>query len=374
MPRLTTLSPKVAHLVGPGKIKVVSGRLVFSTPTKRTVRLDAHRLRSVCCYGGISLSDEAIAVLLRKNIEVSFLTLTGGQCRGRLVSRRDSAASLRLHQYDVFGHPGHKLELTRWFVASKIDSQLQSLRHFQRHGAVAVSVWRERLQDRQRQCAQASTVDELRGIEGAATASWYQVFAEQLEDPWRFPGRRRRPATDPVNALISLGSTWLFQRALACLSARGLETHLGVLHEFRPGRPSLACDIIEPLRAPAVERWVLNLCNRQLVAPHAFRETDQGVRLQPDQFGRILLFWEQWIGELNQDRVLETLLNTIVGEIYSRSRAPKHDEVGETNVGDDEGYDECSDEQMRSPGDEFEEGSQDDLVDGFGDALARDES
>ena len=77
-----------------------------------------------------------------------------------------------------------------------------------------------------------------------------------LRPPWRFVQRVRRPPTDPVNALLSLGYTWVLTRTVARCEAAGLEVNLGGLHDYRPGRPSLACDLMEPLRVPAVDRWV----------------------------------------------------------------------------------------------------------------------
>src|SRR5205085_1352949 len=70
--------------------------------------------------------------------------------------------------------------------------------------------------------------------------------------PWTFPDRTRRPPTDPVKPLLSLGYTWLLGRVTARVEAAGYEPSLGGLHDYRPGRPSLGCDLIEPLRVPAV--------------------------------------------------------------------------------------------------------------------------
>ena len=123
---------------------------------------------------------------------------------------------------------------------------LVSARHFQRHGQADAAGFLERSHDLRAKADAAGDVDILRGLEGTASAAWFSLFAERLPAPWQFPGRRRRPPPDPVNALLSLGYTFLLQRAIACAEAVGLEIYLGGLHSYRAGRPSLGCDLMEP--------------------------------------------------------------------------------------------------------------------------------
>src|SRR4051794_19751513 len=100
----------------------------------------------------------------------------------------------------------------------------------------------------------ATNADQVRGFEGAASAAWFAFLGGLFEPPWSFRARARRPPTDPVNALLSLGYTWLLNRMNARAEAAGYEIYLGGLHEYRAGRPSLGCDLIESLRIPAVDR------------------------------------------------------------------------------------------------------------------------
>ena len=135
----------------------------------------------------------------------------------------------------------------------------------------------------------------IRGIEGASTRLWFDLWGQLLRTPWSFPGRRRHPPTDPVNALLSLAAALLTRRAIARIEADGLEPSIGTLHSFRPGRPSLACDVVEPLRAIFVERFVLQICNRQTVRYTDFEtsQRDGAVRLKPNVFPRVLARWEE---------------------------------------------------------------------------------
>lgn len=262
MRRVTNVATPVAHLVGPGKLKVVNGKLAYSTGDDSPLRLDPETLQTVLCYGPVGVTDEALQMLWRHDVEVSFLTAGGTVCRGRMVRSDSTTTTLRILQHRVLARDDCQRELARWLVASKIESQALAARHYQRQGATVARTVLHQLNDALTACRAAASLDQLRGVEGAASAAWFGLLGGLLQPPWEFTVRSRRPPRDPVNALLSLGYTWLLTRTRTRLEAAGLEVNLGALHEYRPGRPSLACDLIEPLRVPAVDRWVLALLNR----------------------------------------------------------------------------------------------------------------
>jgi CRISP-associated protein Cas1 len=106
--------------------------------------------------------------------------------------------------------------------------------------------------------ASPQPVETLRGIEGSATAAWYEAYALLVPAPFRFEGRNRRPPRDPVNALLSLGYTMAQFEAERRIAMAGLDADTGLYHETGRDRASLACDLMEPVR-PVVERFVLAL-------------------------------------------------------------------------------------------------------------------
>src|SRR5262249_6394669 len=158
--------------------------------------------------------------------------------------------------------------------------------HYQRQGAAAAGPVLQQLQQTAERCREATSLEQLRGLEGAASAAWFSLLGQLLRPPWQFPQRVRRPPTDPVNALLSLGYTWVLTRTVARAEAAGLEVNLGGLHEYRPGRPSLACDLMEPLRVPAVDRWLVQRLNQGEMTPADFVTEGGGIRLHPKAFGR----------------------------------------------------------------------------------------
>jgi CRISPR-associated protein Cas1 len=312
----TSISTPTAHLVGPGKLKVINGRLAFATGQGTPGRLDPKRLDNVLCYGSVGITDEALTMLCLNHVQVCWMSPGGAKFRGRLSAAGNDGTMLRILQHRALADAGAKRLLAREVVCEKIQSQLDTARHYQRHGARAARVFIKQAKGYLKQARKVDDLERLRGLEGITSKAWFDVFAALLKSPWTFPGRVRRPPTDPVNALLSLGYTFLTNRAIARIQAAGLELNLGALHEYRPGRPSLACDLIEPLRAPVVDRWVLQLCNRKSVTPADFTNDPQlGVRLQPDRFGAVLAGWERWWLDNQSRGTLEKHVSAFVARL-----------------------------------------------------------
>jgi CRISPR-associated protein Cas1 len=323
MRRTTSVAAPVAHLVGPGRLKVINGHLAFTEAGRDPLRLDPAALRTLLCYGDVSVSGAALELLFAHGVQTAWLTPAGNRCRGR-VTRADPPTTLtRVRQHQAFAHPEARLAWARLVVAGKIDALARAARHHQRHGCATAGPVLAQLQDAGARVPAATTLDDLRGLEGSASLAWFRLLGQLLEPPWRFDGRTRRPPTDPVNALLSLGYTWLLTRAVARAEADGYEIYLGGLHDYRAGRPSLACDLMEPLRVTAVDRWVLTVCNRRELTPDDFQPRENGgVGLRPSVFGSTLRSWEaRWV-EHRQEAALEEWLARLLDLLRQWSADP----------------------------------------------------
>jgi CRISPR-associated protein Cas1 len=313
MRRVTKIATPIAHLVGPGKLKVDNHQLAFARQDDPPLRLDTASLRRILCYGEVGISDHAFAVLFAKEIEVAWLNFNGQRCQGRLVGFGSSSTARRWRQFHALADESRCRELAARLVRENIASQAGAVRHYQRHGLSEAALVLRLLREWEERCATASRA-ELRGFEGAASAAWFGLLPRLLQAPWTFPGRVRRPPTDPVNALLSLGYTFLLQRVVARCEATGLDSCAGALHEFRAGRPSLGCDLMEPLRVPVVDRWVIGLCNQQMIGTGDFEldETTGGTRLRKDRFRAILGYWEQhWLGN-DFDQAIQDQIDAVL--------------------------------------------------------------
>lgn len=132
----------------------------------------------------------------------------------------------------------------------------------------------------------------------AASAEYFNVFDDMLSDGWTFPGRVRRPPTDPVNAMLSFGYTLAGGEVAKALSLRGFDTRIGLLHGLRYGRESLVLDMVEEFRAAMVDRFVLRRLNLGTVKMDDFETHDDGaVRLKTDARRDFLEDWEKMLDE-----------------------------------------------------------------------------
>lgn len=140
-------------------------------------------------------------------------------------------------------------------------------------------------------------LDTIRGFEGAAARSYFEVFDHLIlnEHPnLRFAGRSRRPPMDSVNAMLSFVYTLLRHDIAAALEGVGLDPQVGFLHRLRPGRPALALDLMEELRAPLADRLVLALINRGQVKPDGFDISESGaVSMNAETRKAILVAWQE---------------------------------------------------------------------------------
>ena len=225
-PRTSSIATPVAHLVGPGKLKVINGRLAFSTGKGSPLRLDTAALRTLYCYGPVGISDLAFRMLFRHNVQVAWMTPAGHRCQGRLVRSDASSTALRIQQHQVFANLPTRTAIACDVVKHKIESQIQAARHYQRQGCHDAGHTLKKLLASAAHCQTGLNLDALRGVEGSASAAWFGLFGKLLTAPWQFTQRLRRPPPDPVNGLLSLGYTWLTTRTGARCEAAGLEIAL----------------------------------------------------------------------------------------------------------------------------------------------------
>jgi len=146
-----------------------------------------------------------------------------------------------------------------------------------------------------RRVQHTSSVSETMGIEGDAASTYFSVFNELLRGTgFTFGGRVRRPPTDPVNALLSFAYTLITHECSSALQGVGLDPYVGLLHQDRPGRVSLALDLLEEFRAPWADRFVLTLINRKQIQLNDFiTEASGAVRLKDDARKTFLIAWQE---------------------------------------------------------------------------------
>jgi CRISPR-associated protein Cas1 len=247
------------------------------------MQVPLHHLSSIVCFGWAGVSPELMAACAEAGISVAFLS-PSGRFLGRVEGPLSGNVLLRRAQYRAADDPKATGALSRAFVAGKIANCRSVLQRAlrdrpDRDGAEAISGAIDHIARVAPSLLASDDADVVRGIEGDAAARYFGVFDHLIlshKQSFPFPGRTRRPARDPVNAMLSFGYALLLNDCLAAGTAAGLDGAVGFLHRDRPGRPSLALDLMEELRSVVVDRLVLSVINLGQVSAKGFTSRDTG--------------------------------------------------------------------------------------------------
>ena len=267
-------------------------------------RVPLHLLDGVVSFGRAGASPALMAACAEAGVTLSHLTPTG-RFLARVEGVRTGNVLLRRTQYRAADDPSRVVPIVRAVVAAKSANQRAVVRRALRdHGTAmddaaraALDLAERRLTDAGRRALACGDVDSLRGIEGEAAMAYFGVFDHLLRvdgDAFRFRGRSRRPPLDRVNALLSFLYAMLGHDCRSALEAHGLDPQVGFLHADRPGRSSLALDLMEELCPVLADRLALSLVNRRQVGADDFvLEAAGGVRLTEAGRKTVLTAWQE---------------------------------------------------------------------------------
>ena len=260
--------------------------------------LPYHKLETVLLFGNIQVTTQALAELLEKGVHLSLFSRQGTY-RGSLAPPRGKNIKLRLAQFTKYSDAAAALAWARPVVTAKIANSLAVLARYAHRTEIspAFQQKRQQLQNALESSATAETINSLDGVEGAAARAYFAALMEFNLSEMTWPGRKKHPATDPLNALLSLTYTLLMHELTALLEGAGLDPYLGFLHQVDYGRPSLALDLMEPFRHPVADRLVLTLVNRSVVTAEDFSASGDrpGVFLTPGTMKKYFAEYERWM-------------------------------------------------------------------------------
>jgi CRISPR-associated endonuclease Cas1/CRISPR-associated protein Cas4 len=235
----------------------------------RTIRLKD--VSQVNLFGGVQISTQAVNALLREGLSIGYFS-SGGWFNGVCSGLGHSSVLLRRRQYARSADSGWALGLAKDLVRNKIRNARTMLRR--NHKGTPEEALR-RLRGLAEDALGVSGTEMLLGVEGLAARIYFQELDGMLVGPteggmaFEFGGRNRRPPRDPVNAMLSLAYSILCRHFTAACAVVGLDPHLGFYHRDRPGRPSLALDLMEPFRPILADSAVVTAVNnREVVLDH----------------------------------------------------------------------------------------------------------
>jgi CRISP-associated protein Cas1 len=246
-------------------------RLTVRANKKTLLDVPLIKVDGVVVLGRATVSPAVVIELLERKIALSFLTHTG-RYLGRLEPELTKNIFVRSAQWKAIAPSEPALHLVRGFVRGKLKNYRNALLRGQRECP------ERQLQNSITQLEQVITpinttasIDSLRGLEGSGSAAYFGSFNALIRaEGFQFTARNRRPPTDPVNALLSLGYALLRHDVQSTVNLVGFDPYLGYLHTQRYGRPSLALDLMEEFRPLVVDAVVLSSLNRRVVSVQDF--------------------------------------------------------------------------------------------------------
>jgi CRISPR-associated protein Cas1 len=262
------------------------------------------------CFGQVSISPYLMAHCAENGVTITYLNQFG-----KFLARVEGPVSgnvlLRRTQHLTGANRDKSVAIARTMLSGKLYNQRSVLRRYLRdYGdqadgqamAAELAAAEKRLSRCLQQLGDCDAIDTLMGREGEAAQVYFGVFQHLIRQPdFQFDARRRRPPTDPVNALLSFCYTLLTHDCRSALETTGLDPASGFLHQLRSGRPSLALDLAEEFR-PMIDRFVLSLINKRQLSLKDFEEWPNGsFTLKEDPRRTLLAAW--------QDRKQDTLMH-----------------------------------------------------------------
>ena len=271
--------------------------VVVSVNQSEIFRIPVHNIEQIVTFGYMGASPGLMKLCADSNVSLTFLSP-----QGRYISRSQGPTRgnvlLRKAQYKYSDEVNYALHLSKLFIAGKIQNYRNILRRFIRDNGndEAIENAAEDLLRCKRRVLEAINVDSVRGIEGEAATSYFSVFSRLLlnqKGDFVFKGRNRRPPKDAVNAMLSFVYTLICNDVTSALETIGLDPYVGFMHTLRPGRASLALDMMEELRAYLGDRLVLSLINkRQITIKDFIQQGDEGIVMTDTGRKIILTAWQ----------------------------------------------------------------------------------
>lgn len=271
---------RTLYLAEPGAyLRIDGGRLLAMKNGDEILSVPLEKVDQVLASDEGAVSFAVLRALLARGATF-MLQGSANDPPGVLLRAADSRVELRRCQHRRSDDDGFCLAAARAIVAGKIANGRVLLRRHYRFRAAGHSPADEALHEAQAHALRAADLETLRGVEGAAARAYFDAFAGLLPARWSFPGRRRQPPGDPVNALLSYGYAVLFHNLLTLVAERGLDPYLGSLHATHDGHPALVSDLMEEFRALTVDTVVLRLLGSDEVAEGDFAlSEDAGCRI-----------------------------------------------------------------------------------------------
>lgn len=285
-------------------------------------RLPLHNLESIVTFGYKGASPKLMGYCIQQDISIVFLSMYG-KFLARVIGESRGNVVLRKKQYKLSDDDYSSALIARNFIIGKIYNSKWIVQRMTRDYPLRLDVDQfktvsEQLSSVLLEVRKSENLESLRGWEGQAATVYNKVFNQmilQQNEDFYFRSRNRRPPLDNVNAMLSFAYTLLANDVAAALETVGLDAYVGFLHRDRPGRVSLALDVMEELRAVYADRFVLSLINKKVVNKSGFYKKENGAVIMKDETRK--KFLTAW-----QNKKQEKITHPFLGEKISWGLVP----------------------------------------------------
>ncbi|MEG0897650.1 MAG: type I-C CRISPR-associated endonuclease Cas1c [Ruthenibacterium sp.] len=280
----------------------LDGENVVANREKQVVaRYPLHTLVGIVSFSYAGASPALMGACAQRGVSIAFCT-PRGKFLARVCGESNGNVHLRRTQYRIADSKEQSCLVARTMIFGKLYNARWSIERTRRDHGLRVDA--EKLADACTKLkallpavAQETALDSLRGLEGVGATAYFGVLDDMIlnvEDVFRFHGRNRRPPLDALNALLSFAYSLLANDCASALESVGLDAYVGFLHRDRPGRTSLALDLMEELRPCMADRFVLTLVNNRMFKPDDFEKRESGaVLLSEDARKHFLKSWQE---------------------------------------------------------------------------------
>lgn len=268
--------------------------VVLSAKAGVLMKMPLQQVEEIVVVGNTTVTAPLVHELLARAIGITYFSRCG-EFLGRLIPETSKNVPLRWAQFQAAADPRRSLGLAKSLVRGKLLNQRTLLMRAAREGVSDLAGAIADLRALAERVDRVQSLAELRGLEGAGSARYFKEWPKLLRKVgFRFPGRVRRPPTDPVNAMLSFGYALLSTMVFASCHVVGFDPYVGFLHMDRYGRPALVLDLMEELRPVLVDSLVLALINRGQVEPEGFEHSlGGGCRMTRATLRTFLQTWEE---------------------------------------------------------------------------------
>ena len=288
--------------------------VVVNREKQEVARFPLHTLSGIISFSYAGASPALMGGCARRGVSLSFCTPTG-RFLARSVGEENGNVLLRRMQYRAADDPAHSCRIARNMIFGKLHNARWSIERTKRdHGmrvdAETLSNASGQIKELLPRTLDEASLDGLRGLEGNGANAYFGVLDQLILNDkgiFSFNGRSRRPPLDPVNAMLSFAYSILAHDCASALEAAGLDPYVGFLHRDRPGRTSLALDLMEELRPCMADRFVITLINNRVMDEKVFIRQESGAVLLNDDGRR--KFFKHW-----QDKKRESLTHAYLGD------------------------------------------------------------